>query len=265
MRATSENNRSPAPGKTEAGNTDRSAGRAGGIAVIIAGLAGIAMFTLELMGPVLGFDDTDNPVVSLEYLSQYPQIYALAAVAAFIMAFAYIVASFAVSDVLAPRISSLTRRCLSALGLLAAAFLFMHGVLRDSVGPMLYLDSINSKWGESAYLTVQMLGTHGFLAAGLIALGVWSAGICVTGAHSRSLPIWLCVLGLVASLRLVILMAGPLMTAAAVEVSGIIWVASIALIPFGMLWWLVLGVVLLVKSRRNQVPPQSRAATSQEV
>jgi hypothetical protein len=62
-----------------------------------------------------------------------------------------------------------------------------------------------------------------------------------------SLPIWLCVLGLVAGLRLVVLMAGPVMTAAAVDLPGI-WLASPALLPLGMLWWLVLGVVLLVKS-----------------
>jgi len=64
MRATSEHNRGPAPEKTAAGKTNRAALRAGGIAVIAAGPAGIAMFTLELMGPVLGFDDTDNPAVS---------------------------------------------------------------------------------------------------------------------------------------------------------------------------------------------------------
>ena len=46
------------------------------------------MFTLELMGPVLGFDDTDNSAVSLDYLRQYPQFHALAAVAVFIMALA---------------------------------------------------------------------------------------------------------------------------------------------------------------------------------
>ena len=141
------------------------------------------MFTLELMGPVLGFDDTDNPAVSLHYLRQYPQFYALAAVAVFIMALAYIVASFAISDVLTPRTSMITRRSLSALGLFAAAFLFMHGVLRESVGPLLYIDSVNRGWGESAYLTIQMLGTHGFLAAGLITLAVWSVGICLVRGY----------------------------------------------------------------------------------
>lgn len=251
MRAISEHNDGPAP-ETAAGTTNRAASRAGGIAVLIAGFAGIAMFVLEVMGPVLGFDDTDNPTVSLDYLRQYPQFYALSAVALFTMAFTYVVASFAISDVLAPRTSSLARRSLSALGLFAAAFLLMHGVLRESVGPLLYIDSLNSGWGESAYLTLQMTGTHGFLGAGLITLGVWSVGICVAGAHSRSLPIWLCVLGLVAGLRVVLLMAGPFITAAAIELPGEIWLASLALIPLGMLWWLTLGIVLLVKSRPHK-------------
>ncbi|TFD24157.1 hypothetical protein [Cryobacterium sp. TMS1-13-1] len=251
MLAPSEDNSTTAPSKAAAGYPNRTALRAGGLAFIVAGLAGIAMFALEIMGPVLGFDDTDNPAVSLAYLRQYPQFYALSAVALFTMALANIVASFAISDVLAPRTSSITRRSLSALGLFAAAFLFMHGVLRDSVGPLFYIDSIKSEWGESAYLTIQMLGTHGFLGASLIALGVWSVGICVAGARSRALPIWLCVLGLVAGLRLVMLIAGPFLTAARIDFPGFLWLASLALIPLGMLWWLGLGVVLLVKSHHG--------------
>lgn len=254
MRATSEHHSGSTPEKAAAGNTNRAALRAGGLAVFVAGLAGIAMVALELMGPVLGFADTDNPAVSLSYLRQYPQFYSLAGAAEFIMALAYIVASFAISDVLAPRTSSISRRSLSALGLFAAAFLFMNGVLRESVWPLLYIDSMDSEWGESAYLAIQMSGTHGFAGASLIALGVWSVGICVAGLRSRSLPIWLCVLGLVAGLRLVMLIAGPIATTAAIDLPGI-WLASMVLIPLGMLWWLALGVVLFVKAHRNHEQP----------
>lgn len=213
------------------------------------GSEGITWFALELLPPVLGFDDTDNPAVSLDYLRQYPQFYPLAGVVLFIMAIAFVVASFAVSDALAPRTSSITRRSLSALGLMSAAFLFMHGVLRESVGPMLYIDGINSGWGESAYLTTQMLGTHGFAQASLLALCVWAVGVSVAGARSHALPIWLCVLGVVAGLRLVMLIAGPFLTAASIDLPEFLWLGSVALIPLGMLWWLALGVVLLVKSR----------------
>ena len=171
------------------------------------------------------------------------------------MAIAVFVASFAVSDALA-RTSGIARRSLSALGLFAAAFIFMHGVLRQSVGPLLYIDTVNSGWGESAYLTIQMLGTHGFAPAGLITLTVWGVGICIAGVRSHALPMWLCVMGLIAGLRLVILIAGPLLTTATGtalnDVPGWIWLASMALIPLGMLWWLALGVVLLVKSRPNR-------------
>ncbi|MDJ0339158.1 hypothetical protein [Cryobacterium sp. PH31-O1] len=251
MRATSDRDSAAAPA-TPSGTADRATLRAGGVAVIIAGLGGILSVTLELLPPALGFDDTDNPVVSLDYLRQYPQIYPVVGVTVFVMAIADIVASFAVSDALAPRTSSITRRSLSALGLLTAAFLFMHGVLRESVGPLLYVDAMNSGWGESAYLTILMLGTHGFAQASLLALGFWAVGISVAGARSHALPIWLCVLGVISGLRLVILIAGPFLTAANVDLPGFFWFGSVALIPLGMLWWLALGVVLLVKSRSRR-------------
>lgn len=252
MRATSEVNSQTTLAETAAGNLNRVALRAGGTAAVVAGLGGITWFTLELLPPLLGFDDTDNPAVSLDYLRQYPQFYPLAGVVLFIMSIAFVIASFAISDALAPRTSSITRRSLSALGLISAAFLFMHGVLRASVGPLLYIDGMNSRWGESVYLTIQMLGTHGFAQASLLTLCVWAVGISVAGARSHVLPIWLCVLGIVTGLRIVMLIAGPLLTATSIDLPEVVWLSSVALIPLGMLWWLGLGVVLLVKSRHNR-------------
>lgn len=259
MRVISENSSSTAPAKATAGHVNRAMFRTGGMAVVIAGLGGIAWFTLELLPPVLGFDDTDDPAVSLDYLRQYPQVYPLAGVVLFIMAIAFLVASFAVSDALAPRTSSIVRRSLSALGLFSAAFLLMHGVLRESAGPLLYIDGMNSGWGESAYLTLQMLGTHGFAQASLFALCVWAVGISVAGARSHTLPIWLCVLGMVTGLRLVTLSAGPFLTAASIDLPDFLWLGSVALIPLGMFWWLALGVVLLAKSRS---PREHRSVNS---
>lgn len=243
---------SAVPTKTEAaGTTDRAALRAGGLAALIAGFGGIVWFILELLPPAFGFDNIDNPAVSLEYLRQYPQFYPLAGVVLFIMAIAFIVANFAVSDALAPGTSSITRWSLSALGLSSAAFLVMHGVLRESVGPLLYVDGLNGAWGESAYLTILMLGTHGFAQASLLTLCLWAVGISVAGARSHALPIWLCLLGIITGLRLVTLIAGPLLTATSVSLPEIFWLGSVALIPLGMLWWLGLGAVLLVKSRSH--------------
>ncbi|WP_166787947.1 DUF4386 family protein [Cryobacterium adonitolivorans] len=259
MRATSENTGGTPSAGIAAGNTEQTALRAGGLAAVVAGLGGIAWFTLELLPPVLGFDDTDNPAVSLDYLRQYPQFYPLAGVVLFAMAIAFVVASFAVSDALAPHTSSLTRRSLSALGIMSAAFLFMHGVLRASVGPLLYIDGMNSSWGESAYLTIQTLGIHGFAQASLLVLCVWTVGISIAGARSRALPIWICVLGIITGLRLVVVIAGPILTAASIDLPEVFWLGSVALIPLSMLWWLGLGVVLLVKSRphREQRPVSS--------
>ncbi|TFC96824.1 MULTISPECIES: hypothetical protein [Cryobacterium] len=260
MRATSDNNSRLELAETVAGNTNRAGLRAGGMASVIAGVGGITWFTLELVPPALGFDDTDNPAVSLDYLSQYPQFYPLAGVVLFTMAIAFVVASFAVSDALAPRTSSITRRTLSALGIMSAAFLFMHGVIRASVGPLLYIDGMNSRWGESAYLTIQTLGTHGFAQASLLMLSVWTVGISVAGARSRALPVWLCIMGGVTGLRVVALVVGPFLKAAGIDVPEILWLGSVALIPLAMLWWLGLGAVLLVKSRPNRVRSPVKSA-----
>ncbi|MEO8222350.1 MAG: hypothetical protein ABI563_16365, partial [Specibacter sp.] len=262
---TSEQNINPAPRQAAPGAGNRAALRAGGTAVTMAGLAGTTWFALELMPPLLGFEDTDNPAVSLDYLRQHPQVYAFAGITMFAMALALIVASFAVSDALGPRISSLTRRSLSALGLFSAAFFFMHGVLRSSVGALLYIESLKSAWGESTYLTIQALGIHGFAQAGIMTLAVWAVGICAAGARSRALPLWLCVLGVFPGLRVVILTAGPFMTAGtgvsgtnggtgAIDLSEFLWLGSIALIPLAMLWWLGLGMVLLLKARHTREP-----------
>ena len=142
---------------------------------------------------------------------------------------------------------------------MSAAFLFMHGVLRASVGPLLYIDGINGRWGESMYLTIQTLGTHGFAQASLLMICIWTAGISVAGAHSRALPIWICVLGVVTGLRLVVVVAGPFLMAVSIDVPEVLWLGSMALIPLSMLWWLGLGVVLLVKSHphREQKPVDS--------
>ena len=262
MSATNEQHINSAPRQAAPGENNRTAFRAGGTAVIVAGLAGTTWFALELMPPLLGFDDTDNPAVSLDYLHQHPQLYAFAGITMFAMALALIVASFAVSDALGPRTSSLTRRSLSALGLFSAAFFLMHGVLRSSVGALLYIESLKSSWGESTYLTIQALGIHGFAQAGIMTLGVWAVGICAAGARSRTLPLWLCVLGVLPGLRVAILTAGPFMQAGmgdsganagtgAIDMSEFLWLGSIALIPLAMLWWLGLGVVLLLKSRHT--------------
>ena len=259
MRATSEVNSQTTLAETAAGNLNRVALRAGGTAAVVAGLGGITWFTLELLPPLLGFDDTDNPAVSLDYLRQYPQFYPLAGVVLFIMSIAFVIASFAISDALAPRTSSITRRSLSALGLMSAAFLFLHGVLRASVGPLLYIDGMNGRWGESMYLTIQTLGMHGFAQAGLLMICIWTVGISVAGARSRALPIWICILGVVTGLRLVMVVAGPFLMAVSIDVPEVLWLGSMALIPLSMLWWLGLGVVLLVKSHshRKQKPVDS--------
>ncbi len=226
----------------------KSASRVGAISMIVAAIAGIAWFALELAPVRLGFEDTDSPAVSLEFLREHQEIYVQAGIILIVLAIALTVATFAVSDVLAPRANSLALRSTSAFGLFSAAFFFMHGVVRSASGPLLYIDSLNHDWGEAAYLVVQMLGIHGFAQAAVFALCTWAVGIILIGFRTRAIPLALCALGVIPAFRLVALVFGPLGI-----LPGGLWFLSILSIPGAMLWCLLLGVVLLRRSFKATV------------
>ena len=212
----------------------------GALSIIVVGLAGIAWFWLELSPPRLGFDDTDSPAVSLRFLRAYPEIHAQAGISLILIAIALTVATFVVFDAAASRSDSLALRSLSAVGLFSAAFFFMHGVLRFSAKPMLYIDELDHDWGEAAYAAVQMVGIHGFAQAGVFALCGWVVGISLIGLRTRTIPVALCALAVVPAFRLVGLMVAPF-----VELPEVLWIVSIAAIPVVMLWCVLLGLVLV--------------------
>jgi hypothetical protein len=214
--------------------------RIGPLSLVIFGLAGVAWFSLETAAPRLGFEDTDSPAVSLRFLQAHPESYAQAGVILFVMAIALTMGVLAASDRLPARPGEVAVRTLSAFGLFAAAFLFALGVLRLSVRPLLYIDSLDQDWGEAAYLVVQLMGTHGFAEAALTALCIWAAGLSVVGFRTKALPAWLCALGLVPAFRLLSIL-GPL--GVATDIDGL-WIFFIASIPGALVWCVALGVVL---------------------
>ena len=63
---------------------------------------------------------------------------------------------------------------------------FLFGILKASVGPLLYIDELKSEWGETAYLVIQMLGTHGFGQGALLALAWIRPSATSGGAAVRS-------------------------------------------------------------------------------
>ena len=56
-------------------NGSRTATRVVGLSTIAFALAGIAWFALEVTPPGLGFEDTDNPTVMLDFVRAHPDIY----------------------------------------------------------------------------------------------------------------------------------------------------------------------------------------------
>lgn len=208
-------------------------------------MAGIAWFALEIAPPLLGFEDTDDPALSLQFLRTYPEIYLLAGLTLFLMAAALTVATFAMFDTLAARANLLALRSVSVLGLVSATFFFGHGVLRHGAGPMLHIDGLDPTWGQAAYLAVQMGGIHGFAQGAILALCSWAVGISLIGLRTKTLPVWLCAFGIVPGLRIVAVF-GPLGV-----VPDALWIVFIASIPGAMIWCLVLGIVVL---RRAPTP-----------
>lgn len=226
--------------------------RIAGLSSITVGLAGAIWFWLESAPPRLGFDDTDDPLVSLRFLDLHAVVYAQAGLALFITAIALIIAAHAVSEALAQRANPLALRVTTTIGLLSAAFFFMHGVLRLGVQPMLYVDGLRHEWGQAAYLVSQFAGIHGFAAGAIVTLCLWAVGISLIGFRTRALPIALCVLGVVPGFRLLSII-GPFLASTSGLPDGL-WIFFMASIVGAMVWTLALGVVLLVRRAPSADP-----------
>ena len=222
--------------------------RLGALSVVGFAVAGIAFFALEVAPPALGFQDTDSPAVMLPFLRQHPELSVYAGIALVVMAITLVTGVFAVSDVLAPRSGSLAVRSTAAFGIFSAAFFLMHGVVRLSIEPLLYIDGLNHAWGEAAYLVVQLMGIHGFAQAGIFALCLWAVGISLIGFGTKALPLGLCLLGVVPAFRILGIL-GPL----GVLPDGL-WILFMVSIPGVMVWCLLLGAVLVRRSLSRRGP-----------
>jgi len=226
-----------------------------GIASIITGLAGAAWFYLESTPPRLGFDDTDSPAVSLQFLEGHAIVYAQAGVVLFVMAIALIIASHAVSEALASRATPLALRVATTFGLLSAALFFMHGVLRLGVQPILYVNGLRDEWGQTAYLVSQFAGIHGFAQGAITTLCIWAVGISIIGFRTRALPTGLCILGLVPGFRLLGIFGPILQSAGTDELPAGAWILFMASIVGVMVWCLALGIVLVRRTPSAAAAP----------
>jgi hypothetical protein len=233
--------------------------RLGGVALIVFAVASVSWFVLESTPPRLGFADTDNPSVSLAFLRDHGTVYAYAGLALFVMAGSLLIGSSILGDHLHGIGRTLAARLTSGTALIAMVGFFGHGVLRNSVGPLLHIDGIDPEWGQSAYLAVQMAGIHGFAQGGIVALSTWVILVAVIG-RGTFIPWWLAALAVLAAFRLVTSLLGPL--GVLEGLADMLWIASMAAILGSMLWPLAFGITLL--SRRASAPYDSQLGLRQD-
>lgn len=231
-----------------------------GSATIVFAIAGASWFYLEITPVGLGFEDTDNPAVMLGFVRAHPDVYVNAGLALLVMAVALTAAVLAVADVAASRANSLALRSASAFGLFAAALFLVHAGIRiGSSGPLIHIAGLKDEWGEAAYVAAQVAG-QALSIGGIVGLCLWSVGLSLIGLRTKVFPLGLCVLGAFPAIRLVTGTLGPL--GLLPDIDGL-WVISIALIPGTMIWFLVLGLVLLRRgfaSGEPRLDPATAAA-----
>lgn len=214
--------------------------RAGGLALLVAGIAWGAWFFLESTGPRLGFEDVDDPSVMLRFLGEQPTAFAQTGVALFVLAVSLVVGVLAVGERLAQRASPLAVRSVTVFGLLAAASFLGLGVTRMSAGPIAHIEGLQSAWGEAAYLAILMMGTHGLAQAALLTLSIWAIGVAVVGRRTRTIPLVVAVLAILPGVRLLAIL-GPLGLG---DGPDLLWVVFMASIAGTLIWLLALGFAL---------------------
>lgn len=195
-----------------AAETERPSGRRGGLAGTISAVlftvAGAAGFVLETTARTEGYDDGDNPAQSVAMFAVNPNSYSLSGLALATAAIALLMLVLAVAESVLASVRPLSARFVTGLGLIAAAMLFLGGVIRlQAPGTVTHIASLDRDWGLAAYLAVQMSGTQGALSAAIFAFGLWTVALCATTAKPRALPLPVLILGLLPALTLALPLA----------------------------------------------------------
>lgn len=229
--------------------TQRSPIRIAAISTSVFALAAIAWFVLEGTPPRLGFEDTDDPSVMVEFIRQHPEVFVQAGALLVLMAISLAIAVLAVEDVVRRQPGGVGLRSTSIFGLFAAAFFLFGGAVRiGSSGPLLHMAGLREGWGEGAYVAAQVV-SQAVLIGGVFAVCLWAVGLSLIGVRTKVIPLALCALGVLPAFRIVSGLLGPL--GLMPDVGGL-WVISIASIFGTILWCLILGIVLLRRSFRSE-------------
>jgi len=223
----------------------RNATRVAGLSSIAFALLGILWFVLEGTPPRLGFEDTDDPAVMVQFVREHPDVFVQAGTTLVLMAISLTIAVLAVWQVVEPRSGALALRTTSAFGIFGAAFFLFGGAVRiGSSGPLLHMAGLRKEWGEGAYLAAQVV-SQAVLIGGIFALCLWVVGLSLIGLRTKVIPLALCVLGILPAFRIIVGTLGPL---GLLPDADVLWLIGLASILGTILWCLLLGVVLLRRS-----------------
>jgi hypothetical protein len=236
------------------------------LAPLLAGLAGIGWFVAELAPQGYGFADTDDPSVSLGFVAAHPTDWALAGALLIAASVALIVTVIALGDRLAAAAPDTTGspdvagRTATVLGLMAAAFLFGHGVIRMGAGPLLYVYGLDAGWGETAYLVTQFVGVHLLGQGGSLLLAAWIVTLASLGVRRGIVPVPLALLAAIPGVRLLAFL-GPWSV-----LPDELWIVFMAAVPAAFVWLVLVGVssadTLASRSTRSARRPEASEATA---
>ncbi len=216
-----------------------------GIALVVAALALVAASVTEFSpGEIRG--NGDDPADSIAYLRSAKEFYGYSGAALILGGSTLIVGVLGVARVIKVGGLSLAATAATAFGVLAGGFLAVAGVLRlNATGTVLHISDLDPGWGESAYLVVQMAGTQGLLATGMLGVSGWLVAVALVAARRR-LP-GISVVGVPAAAILLFLASDALFPAlgdSGPEWVFLVYVAAFTLgLPLGLL---AMGLTVLV-------------------
>lgn len=216
-----------------------------GIALVVAALALVAASVAEFApGEIRG--DGDNPGDSIVYLRAAKEFYGYSGAALLLGGSTLIAGVLGVARIVRAGGLSLAFAAATAFGVLAGGFLAVAGVLRlNATGTVLHISDLDPEWGESAYLVVQMAGTQGLLATGMLGLSGWLVAVALVAAR-RDLPA-LALVGLPAAAILLFLAADALFPALGTSDAEWVFPVYVVAIAIGLpLGLLATGLTLLV-------------------
>lgn len=155
------------------------------MALIVAAVALVAASVAEFApGEIRG--NGDDPADSIAYLRAAKEFYGYSGAALVVGGATLITGVLGVARIVRVGGLSLAFTAATAFGVLAGGFLAVGGVLRlNATGTVLHISDLDADWGESAYLVVQMAGTQGLLATGMIGLSGWLVAFALLAARRR--------------------------------------------------------------------------------